>query len=103
MKRQGDQSGWAVDYETTAAAQEQRCASCGTGRFVVLTFGRCAACATDRNTDSTQPPRAQLSSAATHTAWSVPTADSGQPRTSPVSGARRSASIGAMTLQLNSW
>ena len=40
--RQGDQWGWAVDYETMAAAREMALRECGSGCSVVLTFGRCA-------------------------------------------------------------
>ena len=50
---QGDQYGWAVDYETTAAAGEAALRECGAGCSVVLTFGRCGAYATDQDTDST--------------------------------------------------
>ncbi len=52
-ERQGDQWGWAVDYETAAAAQERALGECGAGCSVVLTFGRCAAYAADRDADST--------------------------------------------------
>ena len=52
-ERQGDQWGWAVDYETAAAAQERALGECGPGCSVVLTFGRCAAYAADQDTDST--------------------------------------------------
>ena len=51
--RQGDQWGWAVDYETTAAAGEVALRECGSGCSVVLTFGRCAAYAADQDADST--------------------------------------------------
>ena len=40
-ERQGDQYGWAVDYETASAAQERALQECGSGCSVVLTFGRC--------------------------------------------------------------
>ena len=52
-QRQGDQWGWAVDYETAAAAQERALRECGAGCSVVLTFGRCAAYAADQDADST--------------------------------------------------
>ncbi len=52
-ERQGDQWGWAVDYETAAAAQARALRECGTGCSVVLTFGRCAAYAADQDADST--------------------------------------------------
>ena len=51
--RQGDQWGWAVDYEMAAAAQARALAECGAGCSVVLTFGRCAAYAADQDADST--------------------------------------------------
>ena len=51
-ERQGDQYGWAVDYETAAAAQGRALQECGPGCSVVLTFGRCAACAADQDADS---------------------------------------------------
>ena len=46
-QRQGGQWGWAVDYETTAAAREVAVRECGTGCSVVLTFDRCGAYAAD--------------------------------------------------------
>ena len=46
-ERQGDQWGWAVDYETASAAQERALGECGADCSVVLTFGRCAAYAAD--------------------------------------------------------
>ena len=52
-ERQGDQYGWAVDYETAAAAQARALQECGAGCSVVLTFGRCAAYAADQDADST--------------------------------------------------
>ena len=52
-ERQGDQWGWAVDYETAAAARARALGECGTGCSVVLTFGRCAAYAADQDADST--------------------------------------------------
>ncbi|MYK87798.1 MAG: SUMF1/EgtB/PvdO family nonheme iron enzyme [Acidobacteria bacterium] len=52
-ERQGDQWGWAVDYETAAAAQARALSECGPGCSVVLTFGRCAAYAADQDADST--------------------------------------------------
>ena len=52
-ERQGDQYGWAVDYETASAAQGRALQECGTGCSVVLTFGRCAAYAADQAAAST--------------------------------------------------
>ena len=52
-ERQGDQWGWAVDFETAAAAQGMALQECGSGCSVVLTFGRCAAYAADQNANST--------------------------------------------------
>ena len=52
-ERQGDQWGWAVDYETTAAAQAAALRECGVGCSVVLTFDRCGAYAADQDADST--------------------------------------------------
>ena len=52
-ERQGEQWGWAVDYETTAAAREAALRECGSACSVVLTFGRCGAYAADQNADST--------------------------------------------------
>ena len=52
-ERQGDQYGWAVDYETASAAQGRALQECGSGCTVVLTFGRCAAYAADQDADST--------------------------------------------------
>ena len=52
-ERQGEQWGWAVDYETAAAAQARALGECGSGCSVVLTFGRCAAYAADQDADST--------------------------------------------------
>ena len=52
-ERQGDQWGWAVDYENAAAAQGQALRECGAACSVVLTFGRCAAYAADQDADST--------------------------------------------------
>ena len=51
-ERQGDQWGWAVDYETAAAAQERALSECGPACSVVLSFGRCAAYAADQDLDS---------------------------------------------------
>ena len=51
--RQGDQYGWAVDYETAAAAGARALGECGSGCSVVLTFERCAAYAADQDEDST--------------------------------------------------
>ena len=52
-ERQGDQYGWAVDYETAGAAQSSALRECGSRCSVVLTFGRCAAYAADQDGDST--------------------------------------------------
>ena len=52
-ERQGDQYGWAVDYETTGSAQAAAMRECGAGCSVVLTFARCAAYAADQDADST--------------------------------------------------
>ena len=52
-ERQGDQYGWAVDYETVVAAQARALQECSAGCSVVLTFGRCAAYAADQDADST--------------------------------------------------
>ena len=52
-ERQGDQWGWAVDYETASAAQARALGECGAGCSVVLTFGRCAAYAADQDANST--------------------------------------------------
>ena len=49
----GDQYGWAVDYETTAAAREAALRECGPGCSVVLSFDRCGAYAADQAADST--------------------------------------------------
>ena len=42
-ERRGEQYGWAVDYETEAAAWEAALSECGAGCSVVLTFARCGA------------------------------------------------------------
>ena len=52
-ERQGDQYGWAVDFETAAAARARALGECGSGCLVVLTFERCAAYAADQDEDST--------------------------------------------------
>ena len=52
-ERQGDQYGWAVDYETAAAARSAALGECGAGCSVVLTFDRCGAYAADQDADST--------------------------------------------------
>ena len=52
-ERRGDQWGWAVDYETPAAAREAALGECGSRCSVVLTFGRCGAYAADQDADST--------------------------------------------------
>ena len=51
-ERQGDQYGWAVDYETTGSAQAAALRECGADCSVVLTFERCAAYAADQALDS---------------------------------------------------
>ena len=53
MNVAGIQWGWAVDYETPAAARETALRVCGSGCSVVLTFGRCGAYAADQDADST--------------------------------------------------
>ena len=50
---QGDQYGWAVDYETAATARARALGECGSGCSVVLTFERCAAYAADQAANST--------------------------------------------------
>ena len=50
---QGDQYGWAVDYETMGAARQRALSACGSGCSVVLTFERCAAYAADQEAGST--------------------------------------------------
>ena len=52
-ERQGDQYGWAVDYESASVAQGRALQEYGSGCSVVLTFGRCAAYASDQDADST--------------------------------------------------
>ena len=52
-ERQGDQYGWAVDYETAASARARALGECGSGCSVVLTFERCAAYAADQDANST--------------------------------------------------
>ena len=52
-ERQGDQYGWAVDYETAGSAQAAALRECGAVCSVVLTFERCAAYAADQDADST--------------------------------------------------
>ena len=52
-ERQGDQWGWAVDYETAAAARAAALGECGAGCSAVLTFDRCGAYAADQDADST--------------------------------------------------
>ena len=52
-ERQGDQWGWAVDYETAAAARAAALRECGSGCSVVLTFNRCGAYAADQDANST--------------------------------------------------
>ena len=50
---QGDQYGWAVDYETAGAAGQRALSECGSGCSVVLIFARCAAYAVDQDAGST--------------------------------------------------
>ena len=52
-ERQGDQYGWAVDYEMAGAAQARGLSECGGGCRVVLTFNRCAAYAVDQDAGGT--------------------------------------------------
>ena len=52
-ERQGDQYGWAVDYETPGSAQAAASRECGAGCSVILTFERCAAYAADQDAGST--------------------------------------------------
>ena len=52
-ERQGSRYGWAVDYETPAAARAAALGECGPGCSVVLTFNRCGAYAADQDADST--------------------------------------------------
>ena len=52
-ERQGDQYGWAVDYESAGSAQSAALMECGAGCAVVLTFERCAAYAADQDAEST--------------------------------------------------
>ena len=52
-ERRGDQYGWAVDYETPAAARAAALRECCAGCSVVLTFARCGAYAADQDADST--------------------------------------------------
>ena len=49
---QGDQYGWAADYETAAATGTRTLSECGSGRSVVLTFGWCAAYAAHQEAGS---------------------------------------------------
>ena len=51
-ERQGDQYGWAVDYETATAARAAALRECGAGCSVVLTFARCGAYAADQDAAS---------------------------------------------------
>ena len=50
---QGDQYGWALDYETAGTAGQRALSECGPGCSVVLTFERCAAYAADQDAGST--------------------------------------------------
>jgi len=76
-ERQGDQWGWAADYETAAAAQERALQEFGSGCAAVLTFGRWAAAAI---VGSAGPPAVTAPSPAVP---SVPAADIGAPPASP--------------------
>ena len=51
-ERQGDQWGWAVDYQTPDAARAAALRECGSGCSVVLTFDRCGAYAADQGAGS---------------------------------------------------
>lgn len=51
-EREGDQYGWAVDYERAGSAQQRALSECGSGCSVVLTFERCAAYAADQEAGS---------------------------------------------------
>ena len=46
-------AGWAVDYETAAAAERAALEACGTACRVVVTFGHCGAYAADQEAGST--------------------------------------------------
>lgn len=50
---QGEQYGWAVDYEGASAARAAALGECGSGCRVVLTFERCGAYAADQAAGST--------------------------------------------------
>ena len=50
---QGEQYGWAVDYETASSAGSAALGECGSGCTVVLTFERCGAYAADQSAGST--------------------------------------------------
>ncbi len=52
-ERQGDQYGWAVNYETAEAARRRALSECGSACSVVLMFERCAAYAADQHAGST--------------------------------------------------
>ena len=52
-ERQGDQYGWALDYETATSAHQAALGECGSGYSVVLAFERCAAYAADQAAAST--------------------------------------------------
>ena len=67
-ERQGDQYGWAVDYETAAAARASALRECGAECSVVLTFAQCGAYAADQDADSTAVGWAQ-SYASEDAAW----------------------------------
>ena len=64
-ERQGDQWGWAVDYETAATAQAAALRECGAGCSVVLTFGWCGAYAADQDAASTAVGWAETHASAT--------------------------------------
>ena len=61
---QGDQYGWAVDYQTSEAARDAALRECGPGSRVVLTFPRCGAYAADQDADSTAVGWAESSASA---------------------------------------
>ena len=52
-ERQGDQYGWAVDYESAGSAQSAALGECGVGCSVVLTFERARLTPADQDSDST--------------------------------------------------
>ena len=46
-ERRGDQYGWAVDFDSAAAARDAALRECGAACSVVLTFERCGAYAVE--------------------------------------------------------